>query len=102
MNKRFAVLLVAMVASLAVPTLAQTNPSGGSMKTQKPQCAAGDPVVGVNMTTKTYLTHEQMKAKTANMTKSQMHSAAEKNNMKLMCKSDAEKMGAKPMSSSSM
>jgi hypothetical protein len=95
--KRFSAILLALLfASTAGPALAG---SGTTSTMQKPQCASGDPVVGVNMTTKTYMTHAQMKAKAAGMTKSQAHAAMEKSNMKLMCKSQAVKMGAKPATS---
>lgn len=92
MHKLSAILLALLFASAAGPALA------GTSMMQKPTCASGDPVVGVNMTTKTYMTHDQMKAKmqASGMTKAQAHAALEKKNIKLMCKSQALKMGAKP------
>jgi hypothetical protein len=57
----------------------------------------GDSIVGVNMTTKMYMTQAQMKAKTAGMTQDQKQAMMSKNNMKMMCKSKADAMGAKMM-----
>ncbi|HKU81678.1 MAG TPA: hypothetical protein VJP76_05865 [Candidatus Tumulicola sp.] len=61
-----------------------------------PTCPSTDPVVGVNTTTKMYMTQAQMKAKSAGMTPAQKKAMMEKNHVKLMCKSAAVKMGAKP------
>ncbi len=95
MNKLPAIFLgLVLSAAAAAPSLA----TGVGMM-QKPTCAAGDPVVGVNMSTKMYMTHAQMKAKMANMTQAQIHAAMQKNNVKLMCQSQAVKMGAKPTTS---
>jgi hypothetical protein len=93
MNRLSAIFLALLFALAAGPALAQHS------MMQKPHCASGDPVVGVNMTDKTYMTHEQMKAKMASsgMTKSQAQAEWKKQNMKLMCKSQAMKMGAKPV-----
>jgi hypothetical protein len=60
-----------------------------------PKCASGDSVVGVNMTTKIYMTQTQMQAKSAGMTAAQKQAMMKKNNVKLMCKSQATAMGAK-------
>jgi hypothetical protein len=60
-----------------------------------PKCASGDAVVGVNMTTKMYMTQTQMQAKSAGMTPAQKEAMMKKNNVKLMCKSQATGMGAK-------
>ena len=77
--------------------------ASGSMSTSqtmmKPSCKSGDPVVGMNTQTKMYMTHDQMKAKMAGMSKDQMHAAMQKNHVKLMCKSQADAMGAKMMGS---
>jgi len=61
-----------------------------------PTCPSTDPVVGVNTTTKMYMTEAQMKAKSAGMTPAQKKAMMTKNHVKLMCKSAAVKMGAKP------
>jgi hypothetical protein len=49
------------------------------------------------MVTKMYMTKDQMKAKMANMTPEQKQAALQKRKVKMMCKSDAEAMGAKPL-----
>jgi hypothetical protein len=71
--------------------------SSGSMMSAMPKCASGDSVVGVNMTTKTYMTADQMKTKMSGMTMAQKEAAMKKNNVKMMCKSQATAMGAKMM-----
>ena len=81
---------------------AMSGDSAGNHAMTKPTCPANDPVVGVNTATKTYMTHDQMKAKMAGMTPDQMHASMAKNNVKLMCQSAATAMGAKPMSASHM
>jgi len=43
-----------------------------------------------------YMTQAQMKAKSAGMTPAQKKAMMTKNHVKLMCKSAAVKMGAKP------
>ena len=63
----------------------------------KPTCKPGDQVVGVNTQTKMYMTHDQMKAKMAGMSKDQIHAAMQQHHVKLMCKSQADAMGAKMM-----
>jgi hypothetical protein len=75
--------------------------SSGSMMTM-PTCASGDSVVGVNMTTKMYMTQAQMKAKMAGMTMDQKQAMMKKNNVKMMCKSQATAMGAKMMTTPPM
>lgn len=93
-------LLLAIGAVLVSlqPSLAQSAMSSMSM----PTCASGDSVVGVNMTTKMYMTQTQMKAKSAGMTPAQKQAMMKKNNVKMMCKSEATKMGAKPATSPPM
>lgn len=68
-----------------------------SMMSSMPKCAAGDSVVGVNTSTKMYMTGPQMKAASANMTPEQKQAMMQKNHVKMMCKSAATAMGAKPM-----
>jgi hypothetical protein len=76
------------------------QPSSAQMASaMMPKCASSDPAVGVNMTTKMYMTQAQMKAKSAGMTMAQKQAMMKKNNVKLMCKSQAAAMGAKPMTS---
>ncbi|MEO6991659.1 MAG: hypothetical protein ABI346_06590, partial [Candidatus Baltobacteraceae bacterium] len=72
--------------------------NGSMMKTVS--CKSGDQVVGVNMQTKMYMTHDQMKTKMAGMSKDKMHMMMTKNHVKLMCKSQADAMGAKMMTKS--
>lgn len=71
----------------------------GSMSSSMamPKCASGDPVVGVNTSTKMYMTQAQMQAKSAGMTPSQKTAMMQQNHVKLMCKSQATAMGAKAM-----
>ena len=97
--KRIAVMLLlasGMVAANVLPSAADSMQSS-SMMTTMPKCAAGDPVVGMNMMTKMYMTHDQMKAKMAGMTQSQMQAAMTKNHVKMMCQSQAKAMGGKMM-----
>jgi hypothetical protein len=74
------------------PSQAQSSMSSSMAM---PKCASGDSVVGVNMTTKMYMTQTQMQAKSAGMTPMQKQAMMKKNNVKLMCKSQATAMGAK-------
>lgn len=84
-------LVIGAVLVSVQPSLAQSAPSS-----MMPKCASGDSVVGVNMTTKMYMTQAQMQAKSAGMTPAQKQAMMKKNNVKLMCKSQATSMGAKP------
>jgi hypothetical protein len=81
------------------PSLAQSSMSSSMAM---PKCASGDSVVGVNMTTKMYMTQAQMKAKSAGMSSMEKQAMMKKNNVKMMCKSQAMSMGAKPMASPPM
>ncbi len=90
----FLTLAAAAFLASAQPSLAMDSMHTSMMK-MMPTCAASDPVVGVNMKTKMYMTHAQMKAKASGMSESQIHAMMRKNDVKLMCKSQAEKMGAK-------
>jgi hypothetical protein len=83
------------------PVQAQSSMSS-SMMPAMPTCAAPDSVVGVNMTTKMYMTQAQMKTKMAGMTMAQKQAAMKKNNVKMMCKSQATAMGAKMMTAPPM
>ena len=62
-----------------------------------PTCANGDQAVGMNMMTKMYMTHDQMKMKMAGMSDSQMHAMMMKNHVKMVCMSKAKAMGARMM-----
>ncbi len=85
------------------PGYAQSSmSSSGSMMSSMPKCASGDSVVGVNMTTKMYMTQSEMKSKMAGMTTAQKEAAMKKNNVKMMCKSQATAMGAKMMTTPPM
>ncbi|MBV9103058.1 MAG: hypothetical protein JO060_05665 [Candidatus Eremiobacteraeota bacterium] len=92
------------LAPLFAFALALGTPAYGmdSMSSMMPSCPPSDPVVGVNMMTKTYMTHDQMKAKSSGMTMAQKEAMMKKNHVKLMCKSKADAMGAKMMKSSMM
>jgi hypothetical protein len=78
------------------PSHAQSSMST-SAPTTMPTCASGDSVVGVNMTKKMYMTQAQMKAKMSGMSMDQQQAMMKKNNVKMMCKSQADAMGAKMM-----
>jgi hypothetical protein len=91
---------IAIALCLAVGAFLFTVQPGSAQMMSMPKCASGDAVVGVNMTTKVYMTQSQMKAKSAGMTMAQKEAMMKKNNVKMMCQSAAVKMGAKPAPSS--
>ena len=93
------VLTVGILFASMLPSIAQS--SAPSMQAM-PKCAAGDSVVGVNTTTKMYMTKSQMMAKTAGMSPSEKQAMMAKHHVKMMCKSEATAMGAKPMNSPPM
>jgi len=97
MNKFLAAAMT--VGFLALGTLQAPAMDSMSKSMMMPSCPSNDPVVGVNMNTKMYMTHDQMKMKAAGMTVAQKQAMMEKNHVKLMCKSKADAMGAKPMKS---
>jgi hypothetical protein len=76
---------------------AQSSMSSSSSMMAMPKCTSGDPVVGVNMTTKMYATQAEMKTKMSGMSMAQKEAMMKKNNVKMMCKSQATAMGAKMM-----
>ena len=84
------------------PGYAQSSMSSSGPMMTMPKCASGDSVVGLNMTTKTYMTQAQMKAKMAGMTMDQKQAMMKKNDVKMMCKSQATAMGAKMMTTPPM
>ncbi len=93
-----ALLAAAVLAFTTSAALAQTAPSSMAPNAMaKPSCAAGDPMVGVNMNTKMYMTAAQMQAKSAGLTPDQKQAMMKKNNVQMMCKSKADAMGAKMM-----
>jgi hypothetical protein len=95
-----ALLFAAGILCIAMtPAMAQSTTSSSMAM---PKCASGDSVVGVNMTTKMYMTQTQMQAKSTGMTPMQKQAMMKKNNVKLMCKSQATSMGAKPMTTPPM
>jgi hypothetical protein len=79
------------------PSYAQSSMSTSAPMMAMPTCASGDSVVGVNMTKKMYMTQAQMKAKMSGMSMDQKQAMMKKNNVKMMCKSQADAMGAKMM-----
>lgn len=89
------VLGMAVLVGSTQPSLAQGTMS--SSMSSMPKCSASDPVVGVNTSTKMYMTKSQMMAKSAGMTPAQKQAMMEKNHVKMMCKSQANAMGAKEM-----
>jgi hypothetical protein len=96
MSKLGAVVLAAAFCALpAGATAADSMSSAMAM----PKCASGDPMIGVNMNTKMYMTTDQMKAKSAGMSSAQKQAMMQKNHVKLMCKSTAVAAGMKPMPS---
>jgi hypothetical protein len=84
-----------LAGAQAVQAQTGSMQSGAMSSMAMPKCASSDPVVGVNMTTKMYMTQAQMQAKSAGMTPSQKAAMMQKNHVKLMCKSQATSMGAK-------
>lgn len=88
-------VLIVMLAGTALPGSALSKSMHSSMMASAPKCATGDAIVGVNMMSKTYMTHAQMKAAAKGMTDAQVHSMMSKNHMKMMCQSTATHMGAK-------
>jgi hypothetical protein len=91
--KRLVIPLALAAVALATPfAFAQMSPS---MQAAMPKCASGDQVVALNATTKTYWTMAEVKAKTASMTAAQKQAMMTKNHVKLVCKSQADAMGAK-------
>ncbi|MFN2527315.1 MAG: hypothetical protein ABR584_01190 [Candidatus Baltobacteraceae bacterium] len=100
MNKLLATVFAGALVLLAQPILAMGSMHGSMHRSMMmPACAAGDPVVGVNMRTKMYMMHEQMKMKMAGMSQAKMNQMMMQNHMKMMCKSKAHMMGAKMMHS---
>ncbi|MGB8910015.1 MAG: hypothetical protein WCC84_14815 [Candidatus Cybelea sp.] len=89
------VLGMAVLVGSTQPILAQGTMS--SSMSSMPKCSASDPVVGVNTSTKMYMTKSQMMAKSAGMTPAQKQAMMAKNHVKMMCKSQATAMGAKEM-----
>lgn len=88
---------MAMLIGSISPSLAQSSMSSAMSSSAMPHCAANDPVVGVNMSTKMYMTKTQMMAKASGMTAAQKQAMMAKNHIKMMCKSQATAMGAKMM-----
>jgi hypothetical protein len=90
-------LFVIPIALVGIALTSQIASAQSNMMSSMPKCAAGDSVVGVNTATKMYMTGAQMKAASANLTPEQKQAMMQKNHVKLMCKSQATAMGAKPM-----
>jgi hypothetical protein len=89
------IFAVALVAFSSHSTQAMDSMHSSMM--MMPSCASGDPVVGMNMMKKMYMTHDQMKMKMAGMSDSQMHAMMMKNHVKMVCMSKAKAMGARMM-----
>jgi len=86
---------LALLAFSGQPVRAMDSMQSSMM--MMPTCASGDPVVGMNMMSKMYMTHDQMKMKMAGMSDSQMHAMMMKNHVKMVCMSKAKMMGARMM-----
>ena len=101
MQKLAVIVLAGAIASLGSQTAFADSMSSPAMSSSAmmPSCPSSDPVVGVNMNTKMYMTADQMKAKSAGMTAAQKQAMMQKYHVKMMCKSKAQAMGAKPMKS---
>lgn len=95
-------LVLAVGVVLASTLTAGAQSSMMSSSSMMPTCASGDSVVGVNMNTKMYMTQAQMQAKSSGMTMAQKKAMMSQNHVKMMCKSAAVKMGAKPAAPPSM
>ncbi len=103
------ILSLTLIAGAGTSSFAMSHMGGGKMM-MMPKCSAGDPVVAVNMSTKMYRMHDKMdtsmhmgtKSKMAMQHGMMMHNMKMKHNMKLMCKSNADAMGAHMMKKNSM
>ncbi len=93
---------MSMVLVSMQPGYAQSSMSSSGSMMMMPKCSTGDSVVGVNMTTKKYMTETQMKAKMAGMSAAQKDAMMKKHDVKMMCKSQADAMGAKMMTTPPM
>jgi hypothetical protein len=93
---------LAMLLGSTQASLAQSSMSSSMSSSALPHCAPNDPVVGVNMSTKMYMTKSQMMAKTSGMSAAQKQAMMTKNHIKMMCKSQATAMGAKMMTKAPM
>ncbi|MDQ2866411.1 MAG: hypothetical protein M3R51_09315 [Candidatus Eremiobacteraeota bacterium] len=96
MTKFIAAIFAGSLLFASSPAFAMDS-MHNSMMMMMPKCATGDPIVGVNMRTKMYMTHEQMKMKMAGMSDAKVKQMMMQNHMKIMCKSKADMMGAKMM-----
>ncbi len=101
-NLGTAAFALAIFAIASTPSFAADSMHSSMMMPAMPTCKAGDPVVAVNTQTKMYMTQAQAKAKMAGMSQAQMHTAMMQQHLQWMCKSKADAMGAKMMSSSMM
>jgi hypothetical protein len=93
-------LFLACLSLTSPAALAQTmQPTSGDAMSgmTMPTCKEGDPVVGVSMVTKMYMTADQMKAKFGGLPPAQKQGIIKNQKIKLMCKSEALAMGAKPL-----
>jgi len=92
-------LTSALLFAVSAPGLAQSmnNMKSAPSSMMTPKCAAGDPMVGVNMNTKMYMTRGQMKMKMSGMSKSKQDQMMMRNHVKMMCELKAQAMGAKMM-----
>ncbi|MGA9275229.1 MAG: hypothetical protein WBV67_17245 [Candidatus Cybelea sp.] len=99
MKTTAASLLIAMSMLLVSmqPGQAQSSMSTSSPMMTMPKCASGDSVVGVNMMTKMYMTQAEMKSKMSGMSATEREAMMKKHDVKMMCKSQADAMGAKMM-----
>lgn len=93
-------MVAALCAVFAMAGQAAVANSMSGSTAMMPKCATGDRVVGVNTKTKMYMTMQQMQAKMAGMSPAQQHAMMTKNNVKMMCKTNADSLGAKIMNAS--
>ncbi len=97
------ILSLTLIAGAGTSSFAMSHMSGGKMMMMMPKCSAGDPVVAVNMNTKMYRMHDKMSGMHMGAKgKMAMHRSMMMHNMKMMCKSNADAMGAHMMKSSMM
>lgn len=94
--KSVAISVLAAVALAVAGQPAQAQSMHGSMA--MPACGGGDAVVGMNTTTRVYMTHDQMKARTAGMSDGQVHAMMTNDHIRLVCMSRAKAMGGRMMS----
>jgi len=108
MNKLAAFIFsMTIVATAGTAGLAMSHMNGGAM--MMPKCSAGDPAVTVNMKNKMYMMGDKMHTGMSDSMgthmgakSNMMHKDKMMSNMRMMCKSKADAMGAHMVKGSMM